>query len=127
MTNPRALLWLALGLVLWLNVNAWIKDYSKPRASPPAAETTATATPEQPAAGTLADELPSVAAESAEPRPAPGETPALPAANGDAIAPEEARIVHIATGVLDVDLSLAGGELIRADLPAYPQHKDDPS
>src|SRR5688572_21782091 len=102
MTNPRALLWLALGLVLWLNVNAWIKDYSRPRASPPAVETTTTATPKQPPAGTLADELPSVAAESAETPPAaPGETPAVPAANGEAVAPEEARIVHIATGVLD--------------------------
>ena len=107
MTNPRALLWLALGLLLWLNVNAWIKDHSKPPAASPAVEsaaTTTTETPEKPAGGALADELPSVAAESAETAPvAVGETPAVPDANGDAIAPEEARIVHIATGVLDLD------------------------
>jgi len=127
MTSPRGLLWLAFGLVLWLNVNAWIKDYSQPPAAPAAVETTTTATPEQPAASSLADELPSVAAESAETPPvAPDGTPVVPATNGDTVAPEEARIVHIATGVLDLDLSLAGGELIRADLPAYPQHKDNP-
>ncbi|MDP9199193.1 MAG: membrane protein insertase YidC [Pseudomonadota bacterium] len=123
MTNPRAL--------LWLNVNTWIKDNSQPPAASPAAETaatTTTGTPEKPAGGALADELPSVAAESAETMPvAAGETPAVPEANGNAIAPEEARIVHIATDVLDLDLNLAGGELIRADLPAYPRHKDDPT
>lgn len=128
MTNPRALLWLAFGLVLWLNVNAWIKDHSKPPAAPTPAAETAAATPEKAAGGALGDELPTVAAESAEQPPAAaGETPAVPGPNGDAIAPEDARIVHIATGVLDLDLSLAGGELIRADLPAYPKHKDDPS
>ena len=126
--NPRALLWLALGLVLWLNVNAWIKDYSKPPAATPAGETATTATPEKVAGGALADELPSVAAESAETAPvAAGETLAVPDAGAGSVAPEEARIVHIATGVLDLDLSLVGGELIRADLPAYPQNKDNPS
>ncbi len=34
--------------------------------------------------------------------------------------------VRIGTDVLDLDLDLAGGELVRADLPKYPRHKDDP-
>jgi YidC/Oxa1 family membrane protein insertase len=35
--------------------------------------------------------------------------------------------VNIRTDVLDVDASLAGAELIRADILQYPQHKDDPT
>jgi YidC/Oxa1 family membrane protein insertase len=129
MTNPRALLWLGLGLLLWLNVNAWIKDYSKPPAQ--AAETVATppgttAVPEKPAGNGLANELPTVAADTAA--AAPGAAPEIPE-NGAVTAAEPGgtRIVHIATDVLDLDLSLAGGELIRADLPGYPRHKDDPT
>src|SRR5882762_11187477 len=34
-----------------------------------------------------------------------------------------AALVHVVTDVLDVDVSLAGGELTRADLPAYAQVK----
>ena len=34
---------------------------------------------------------------------------------------------HIATDVLDLDVSLAGGEVIRADITQYPRHKDDPT
>jgi YidC/Oxa1 family membrane protein insertase len=34
--------------------------------------------------------------------------------------------VHIRTDVLDVEVSLAGGELDRADLPAYPMAKNTP-
>ena len=34
--------------------------------------------------------------------------------------------MRIVTDVLDIELSLAGGEMIRADIREYPQHKDDP-
>lgn len=127
MTNPRALLWLGLALILWLNVNAWIEDYSRPAEA--AVETAATTEAPAPApaptpgAG-LADELPTVTAESAAPD---DETPALPDAAAAGIVATGARTVRIATDVLELDLSLAGGELIRADLPAYPRHKDDPT
>jgi YidC/Oxa1 family membrane protein insertase len=125
MTNPRALLWLGLALILWLNVNAWIEDYSRP--PEPAVETAATpdAAPQTPMAATgLADELPTVTAESAAPE---GAAPAV--SNGVAVDSVAAgsQIVRIATDVLDLDLNLAGGELIRADLTAYPRHKDDPT
>ncbi len=133
MTNPRALLWLGLALLLWLNVNAWIKDYSTPAgaatpattaaAVPGAAETPATNATT--AAANLSDELPDVAAASAT-APAAAATD-VPAEAGAAAATSGAGIIHIRTDVLDLDLSLAGGELIRADLPAYPRHKDDPA
>ncbi len=140
MMNPRALLWLGLALLLWLNVNAWIKDYSKPVAAatpattgapvPGATDAPATNAAPTTAAGNLSNELPDVtAATAAAPAAAatdvPAEAGAATATGGAATG--GTRIVHIRTDVLDLDLSLAGGELIRADLPAYPRHKDDPS
>jgi YidC/Oxa1 family membrane protein insertase len=35
--------------------------------------------------------------------------------------------VHVVTDVLDMDISLRGGEIDRADLPQYPLHKDTPN
>ena len=122
MDQPRVFLWVGLLLLLWLNVDAWMKDAAAPA---PATETAATpaisgaAPGSAPAGGTLSDELPSVAGEK-------------PAAVSREAAPIEAAAVsigkiHVVTDVLDLDLNLAGGELIRADLPKYPREKDDPT
>jgi YidC/Oxa1 family membrane protein insertase len=127
MNNPRVLLWAGLLFVLYLNLTAWMKDYSAPPAAvAPAAETTpaapATSTSTSNANG-LAGELPTVAGEA---RPLPGaDAPEAP----EAAAPASAGVgrIHIVTDVLDIDLSLAGGELVRADLVKYPRHKDDPA
>ena len=80
-----------------------------------------------PAAGTanpqdgLSAELPSIAGDAPPPAAA-----AAPAADSIAGAIADAGSVRVVTDVLDIDLSLAGGELIRADIRQYPQHKDDP-
>src|SRR5512134_766217 len=127
MNNPRVLLWAGLLFVLYLNFMAWTKDYSTPPAAPAAAPESAAIAPATGGgagnANGLAGELPTVA----------GDAPP-PAANGAAAVPESAATgaggaarVHIVTDVLDIDLSLAGGELIRADLLKYPRHKDDPA
>ena len=59
---------------------------------------------------------------------------AAPAANPATVVPGSvpeqsaaAGKVRIRTDVLDMDASLAGAELIRADILQYPQHKDDPT
>lgn len=127
MNNPRVLLWGGLAFVLYLNFTAWMKDSSTPPPPPPVAgESAAPAPATNNAAGNangLAGELPSVASDAPP-----------PAAAGMAVAPEAAAPAtagagraHIVTDVLDIDLSLAGGELIRADLTRYPRHKDDPA
>ena len=124
MEQPRIFLWVGLLLLLWLNVEAWMKDAATP-APQPAAETTAVpaisgAAPDAaPPAGTLSDELPSVMGE----KPA---TLAREAAPAEAPAPGSGKI-HVVTDVLDLDLNLAGGELVRADLLKYPREKDDPN
>ena len=42
----RIFLWIGLAVVLWLNLNAWMKDYGpRPAGAPPAAEAPAPASP----------------------------------------------------------------------------------
>ena len=123
--NPqiRVLLWVALGFLLYLNVQAWTKYYAPVVQETPAAPAPNGAPAPTPADG-LAAELPKVTGEAAAPAPAattavaPGSVAAQASAAGK---------LHIRTDVLDVDASLAGAELTRADILQYPQHKDDPT
>jgi len=123
MNQVRVLLWVGLLLLVWLNVNAWMKDYMP--VGTPAPAPAAGSAPDEPArsaADGLADEMPTVAGEATPAAGTPVQAPELgePVATG----PGKVRIV---TDVLDIDLALAGGELIRADLTLYPRNKDDPS
>jgi len=121
MDQQRVFLWVGLLLVLWLKVEAWMKDAAAPAPAAPgtteiSADSAAVPGP-QPTGGALAEELPNVGGETAAVT-APGavETPAAGAAR-----------IRIVTDVLDLDLSLVGGEFVRADLPGYPREKDDPT
>ena len=128
MEQQRIFVWIGFLLLLWLNVIAWTRDdAAAPQAAPAVESSTGpsainAATPDlAPTTGALTDELPSVA----------GETPAAPA-GAAATPPTEvptpgAGKIRVVTDVLDLDLSLAGGEFMRADLPKYPRTKDDPN
>lgn len=135
--NARIFLWLGLVLLLWLNFETWNRDYAPPPAPPaPAAGTPSSslsaAIPEAsaPAATAAAPGAAAVPAVAAPPATDLGAaTPALPAAAGAVAAapaaaaaatPADAGTVRVRTDVLDIDISLAGGELSRADLLAYP-------
>ncbi len=114
----RIWLWLGLGIVLWLNLNAWMKDYAPQPAVPPAATAPANrAEPVAPPANGLGQELPTISADAPAAAAAPAAADASPPAGGR---------VRILTDVLDLEIALAGGELIRADLLQYPLHKDAP-
>jgi YidC/Oxa1 family membrane protein insertase len=118
--NPRVLLWAGLLALVYLNVTTWVKDYAPTVRETPAADQE----PAAPAASSqdeLAAEVPAVTGEA--PPPAASTAPA-PGSATSAI--DRAGKVRIVTDVLDLDLSLAGGELVRADITQYPQHKDDP-
>jgi len=121
MGNQRIFLWMALLFLVWLNVDAWMKDYgAKPAQAPAAATTTpaaeqGTATP----ASSLTESVPTLG----EAQPAAGGAPG--AVPNDSIAPPAAT-VRVVTNVLDLDVSLTGGDLVRADLLKYPVRKDDP-
>jgi YidC/Oxa1 family membrane protein insertase len=134
--NPRMLLWGALALLLYVDYEAWMRDYGAAPATPAAA--TSAQQPGRTAAP--ANELGSRVPEAAAPAgtaasgtaaPAAGAstavTPAAAApAAGVAPAPDTAPLVHVRTDVLDVLISTRGGTLQRADLLAYPKVKGEP-
>src|ERR1700733_12409817 len=116
MSNPRVPLWLALAAILFVNYQAWMKDYGATSASPPAASTAA--------------HNPATSPDSAVPQSFATEAgaPAAPAAAASApgiIEPATANAphVHVRTDVLDMDISLQGGSITRADLLRYPRVK----
>ena len=135
MNNPRVFLWIGLLMVLWLNYEAWLHDYSTPAAS---AATSAVANRVNgaavPAGGQLATRIPQAAAPVPSATGTASASNNLPGAAGSATlensvsmpanAPASASAVvgsvHVVTDVLDVDIGLRGGELQRADLLQYP-------
>jgi YidC/Oxa1 family membrane protein insertase len=120
MGNLRIFLWMALLFLVWLNVDAWMKDYgAKPAPAPAAATTPAAAQGAAQPASSLTESVPTL-----------GETqPASPAAQasvpGSDVTPPSATL-RVVTDVLDLDVSLTGGDLVRADLLKYPVRKDNP-
>ncbi|MFM8480280.1 MAG: membrane protein insertase YidC, partial [Gammaproteobacteria bacterium] len=123
-TNARMFLWLGLVLALWINYETWQRDYavpvpatpavtsSAPLASVPTASIPQATTPPASTNAAVATTVPGVAATAAVPSTA---TPTLTAAPTAA-----AGTVRVTTDALDLELSLRGGDLIRADLLKYP-------
>ena len=70
----------------------------------------------------LSAELPKVSGEAP-----PAAVPATPPPESIAGQAATTGKVRIRTDVLDMDASLAGAELVRADILQYPRHKDDPA
>jgi YidC/Oxa1 family membrane protein insertase len=130
--NLRIALWVLFGMALFVNYQFWMRDYppivpapmADANAPPPASLDSSVPTASQPAApGSTA---PTAAAPGA---PASAVSPSavndsLSAATS--AAQSNAPTVHVVTDVLDVQVSLAGGELQRVDLLAYPQQKNVP-
>jgi YidC/Oxa1 family membrane protein insertase len=114
MDNPRIYLWIALALLVWMNVIQWNRDYGAQ------APTTTSAS------GSMSSEagVESAAAEVS------GTLPALPTSSEPTGQPSASTVpeddqpsVRVVTDVLDLDISLNGGDLVRADLLKYPQDK----
>jgi YidC/Oxa1 family membrane protein insertase len=141
--NLRAILWATLAMALLLNYFAWQMEFPPPppeaAASAPAANGAANG-----AGSGLGSAAPVISAAPIPQAPAPGAAaaPGAPAgslassaptiaipgsapATGAALEPA-APTVHVVTDVLDVLVSLEGGELTRVDLPAYPEVKGEP-
>jgi YidC/Oxa1 family membrane protein insertase len=122
MDNPRLYLWIGLALLAWMNVIQWNRDYGAPSAATPATTATAAA----PAAAAQG-QLPAVPTGDATAAAAPAtattdaSVAAVPASAGPAPS------VRVVTDVLDLDISLQGGDLVRADLLKYPRDKREGS
>jgi len=113
--NARLFLWLALSVALILNYQMWLRDY--PSAAPVSAA---------PAGSSTLDDAAPVATPTDAAAPAAVPRPAAAAATATAEVLPAAGTVRVSTDVLDMDISLAGGELRRADLPIYPLVKNRP-
>jgi YidC/Oxa1 family membrane protein insertase len=111
MDNVRLFLWVALFAMLWLAYTAWTADY----AAVPSPPQSAPASPSQP----VTNELPTV-------EHAGNGNAAPPAPPQSAEAPAPQQLIHVRTDVLDVEIDLHGGDLVRADLREYPVAKHDP-
>jgi YidC/Oxa1 family membrane protein insertase len=127
MANQRIFLWAALALVIWLNYDAWQRDYASP---PPPAVTSSEPT------GALPSDTPPPSGLDAVPKPAPAQSSpaesappapqAVPAPATDAAPTETGTDIQVLTDVLDLRIALKGGELKRADLLQYPKDKHHP-
>ncbi|MGB5102656.1 MAG: membrane protein insertase YidC [Steroidobacteraceae bacterium] len=124
MDNPRIFLWIGLALLMWMNVIQWSRDYG-PGSTPPAATAQAPATvtgaaPENSGSATQLPAMPS--ADTAAGVPA-ATTPDATTATTPAVAASTAPRVRVVTDVLDLEISLQGGDLVRGDLLQYPRDK----
>jgi YidC/Oxa1 family membrane protein insertase len=136
MGNLRLLLWATLAALLFMNYEAWMRDYP----ATPAVTTSASAAGKS--APSLGDSVPQAAssaapaAASATPAtatpstsdvPSIGAAPTLAPPSAAADAGATPALLHVVTDVLDVSINLRGGELDRADLIEYPLRKDTPN
>jgi YidC/Oxa1 family membrane protein insertase len=124
--NARLFLWLGFVMILWLNYDAWMRDYGpKPAAAPAAVKGV-----NNPAGATesnsLGTSVPQVAQSTAPAAAGAAPAAAAPAAaasgldsTGASIA-ATAGVVRVVTDVLDLQISLVGGELLHADLLKFP-------
>jgi len=121
MDNQRVFLWIALALLVWLNYMAFVEYQKGPKGPAPAPQ----AVDERPPPA-MPDEgaVPGLPAADDIPSP-PGSAAVDPAGAPDAAVPE-ARRLRVSTDVLEVEISLRGGDLVKALLPTYPVHKNRP-
>ncbi len=127
MDNPRIFLWIGLALLAWMNVIQWNRDYGAAAPAPMAA-VQVPVSGGAPINGGNAAQLPAMpAAEAGAGAAAPAAT--APEATGAALpaAASQSARVRVLTDVLDIDISLQGGDLVRADLTQYPRDKREGS
>ena len=122
-TNARMFLWLGLAMALWLNYESWQRMFA-----PPPAAVTAPA-PAGTVAPSLADAVPTASAPAPVAAPV-ASTPVMTAVPAAAVPAAAApatttATVRVTTDVLDLEIALAGGTLVNADLPRYPRVKGE--
>ena len=130
MANTRIMIWFAFAAILYLNYEAWIRDYQAPASAAAVTMTPGSA----PASKSLADTVPTASSTAAAPGASPS-TPASPSTGSAPAAPPAldsgagapGASIHVVTDVLSLDINLKGGEIERADLIQYPVHKDAPN
>jgi YidC/Oxa1 family membrane protein insertase len=125
MDNPRIYLWIALAALAWLNLVQWNRDFGRPAGTTAETAAPTAATPSTAASAPNAGlpSLPSAPSPSPSTARPPGSGSVAPALPGSGRALDQAPRVRVVTDVLDLDLSLQGGDIVRADLLRYPRDK----
>ena len=117
-------LWLGLVLALWLNYETWQRDYAVP--VPPAATTVAAAPSAKQVEGLAASVPQAAVTTTGEVSAAPdAATPTVTAPAAVATPTSAASTIRVVTDVLNVEVSLRGGDLVLADLTQYPLVKGE--
>lgn len=118
MDNQRLFLFAALAFVFFLIYQAWMDDYVTPRQPAATSESSDTGS----SAEARQEDVPSAPSPSGRagdvPRAESGEAAAEPVERGETI--------RVSTDVLDVRISMRGGEIVGVTLPNYPVEKDRP-
>jgi YidC/Oxa1 family membrane protein insertase len=125
MDNPRLFLWIGLALLVWMNIIQWDRDFGA-RALAPTSATAAQDTVPPAASGAAPSSLPALPSATAPAATADATSAAAGSAPGvasSAAAASSAPTVRVVTDVIDMDISLQGGDLLRADLLQYPRDK----
>jgi YidC/Oxa1 family membrane protein insertase len=128
--NIRIVLWVLFGMALLLNYQMWSREFAAPPPAPAAAHQPApslggsapTANAPPSSSGAPGTSLPSAA-----PAVAAASSGALAAASSTAATTATVPSVELRTDVLDLQISLLGGDLVGAKLPTYPQAKNEPN
>src|SRR6201996_8802456 len=145
--NPRIYLWIAVALMIWLNYDAWNRDYGvRNDVITRTTQVNNGSTPAAPVTGDLANLVPQAAngtggnaasgatqgPAAAVPNPAAGTVPSASGAiSNTAAAPNTAdsaaaaSSIHVLTDVLDLQISTRGGTITQADLLQYPKVKGE--
>ena len=122
MDNPRLFLWIGLALLAWMNIIQWDRDFgAQSAASTATTASSATSPAVAPAVpGAASSSLPELPSATAPAAAVPAAATQAPASTAVAAAAPSIRVV---TDVIDMDISLQGGDLLRADLLQYPRDK----
>jgi YidC/Oxa1 family membrane protein insertase len=123
MDNPRIYLWIGLALLAWMNVIQWNRDYGAVTAPPIAAASSPAVSDTASADTSDAGQLPALPTNTVAPAAATGSAAAVPSAQTSSATEAGQPGIRVVTDVLDMDVSLQGGSLVRADLLQYPQTK----
>ena len=119
MDNQRLLVWGAFALLLWFTYQAWMQDYGPAPVQPTAVSEPADSSSPEAAVDSIS--LPELGDDAPAEEPAgslPGDT--------DVAAPDREGTIRVTTDVLELDISMRGGTLVRASMLGYPVEKDRP-
>ena len=118
----RIVLLIALGVVGYLLLQAWTRDYGQASEEPPPLASPLPIA-DDPVAGP-SDDLPS----SSAPGDVPGDDLAAPATRGipePTVTVADERLVRVHTPTLDLAIDLLGGDIVELRLPKYPAVIDE--